>query len=428
MPATPGWTGSLQPARHVTTGRPRLRRRVAPLALRPLSSRTAAWVFAALLAACGHADVTGPGGNSAVTPQVVSGNGFSCALTDTGVAYCWGRNNLGQLGRGSMSPSGSPAPVAGDYRFHQLAAGDRNVCGLTADGIVCWGNGGLFLLVDPVPTPTAVTTPNHPFQTVSVGYYYACALATAGDGWCWGDDSYGQLGNGTQLPSISATLVLAHVAFTELSAGTLHACGLASGDVWCWGSNRGRPIGNGVQPNALVLEPHQVSLPFAAHSIAAGSGFTCTLDGAGRAWCWGRNEAGQLGSGSASEGSGDAQPVGAPAGLTALIASSTNRVQAHACALTADGQAWCWGADGAGQLGRAADDQCEYNGAPFACSPQPAPVDTDLRFQQVAVGFDHTCGQTPDGAVYCWGSDQEQQLGGTVGGTSIAPVRIVLGS
>jgi alpha-tubulin suppressor-like RCC1 family protein len=206
-------------------------------------------------------------------------------------AYCWGRNDLGQLGRAETATSGVPAPVAGDHRFRRLAAGSRNVCGVTDVAVLCWGHGGLLDAPEPIREPTVVPLPPAAIMHVGVGLTHACALLAAGSVWCWGENTGGQRGDGTTLQSPAPTAVEGGHSFSALSVGTVHSCGRAAGNVWCWGLNVAVALGDGTSVDRAYILPEPVTLTFPATAVTAGPAFTCVLDASSRVLCAGARAA-----------------------------------------------------------------------------------------------------------------------------------------
>jgi len=176
----------------------------------------------------------------------------ACGLTADGRAYCWGDNSYGQLGWGGASTSDSLVPVGGGLSFRALSVGYLHACGLTGSGVAyCWGrnsdgqlgNGG----TSSQSQPTAVAG-GLAFTDISLGYYHTCALTAAGAAYCWGKANSGQLGNGATSPSpvtTPAPVVGGH-ALAAVSAGAEHACGIdTAGQAWCWGANSYGQLGTG---------------------------------------------------------------------------------------------------------------------------------------------------------------------------------------
>jgi alpha-tubulin suppressor-like RCC1 family protein len=243
-------------------------------------------------------------------------DGQACGLSGSGAAYCWGWNRYGQLGTGTTTDSPIPAAVSGGLTFTMLSAGgDDHACGLTSVGVAyCWGANSSGQLGGPStdtctipsgsPTPCSLTpimvTGGLTFSALSAGTWgYTCGVTTSGAAYCWGSNSYGQLGNGTTTNSPTPVPVSGGLTFTAISAGE-HTCGLAAGGVaYCWGFNRRGQLGNGGTTNSAT--PVAVSGGLAFASISAGTQHTCGFTAGGVAYCWGWNDRGQLGDGTQTD-------------------------------------------------------------------------------------------------------------------------------
>jgi alpha-tubulin suppressor-like RCC1 family protein len=198
-------------------------------------------------------------------------------------------------------------------------------------------------------------------------------------------------------------------AFLTVTRGTEHGCGLsAEGRAYCWGSNRLGQLGD--DANATT-RPTTATVAVATRetftSISAGANHTCALTRPGLVYCWGLNMTGELGQALvANECSGfrcSRRPVRVE---TSVRFDTVSAGFGHTCALS-EGRAFCWGRNDEGQLGNPrVDDSCE--GVP--CTVSPIPVLGVDSFTSIAAGGDHTCG-IAGGAAYCWGSNQYGQLG-----------------
>jgi alpha-tubulin suppressor-like RCC1 family protein len=203
--------------------------------------------------------------------------------------------------------------------------------------------------------------------------------------------------------------------FTSISAGGNHACGIVGASAaYCWGQDSAGQLGDARRVNSTtpipVFSPTGGGLPAAFNAISAGFRHTCALQSDGLAFCWGRNESGQLGTGDFSERD---VPAGV-AGGTRFIAISSGGdtisqgaglpplIDSHTCALAVNGSAWCWGSNSAGQIG---------NGTIGGSVAAPVPVSGGLTFTKISAGGRHTCGLTTAGSVYCWGHGSDLQLG-----------------
>jgi alpha-tubulin suppressor-like RCC1 family protein len=294
-----------------------------------------------------------------------AGSTHSCGLTSAGLGWCWGRNNVGQLGDSTAASTTVPVAV-----FH----------------------------------PSGVT-----FTQVSAGAIHTCAITSAGQAYCWGSNGDGRLGDSTTVLPLMPVAVkpLGAIAFTSISAGGSHTCGLnGSGQAYCWGNNSYAQIGDSTKTFAVT--PVAVRMPAGVtfSAIAAGGMHTCALATTGQAYCWGYGGDGAVGNNS-SLGSRIPVAVQQPAGVTfTSIATEYN----HSCGLTSAGQAYCWGYNFYGQLGDST-----------TVSPRKVPVavvqPAGVTFSQLSIGGSHTCGVTSGGQAYCWGRNTQGQFGdGTLTG------------
>jgi len=242
-------------------------------------------------------------GLPAGTVAVTAGPYHSCALTEQGGVNCWGINSTGQLGDGTREPRVGPVAVVGlESGIQTLTAGASHTCALTvAGGVKCWGNNNTGQLgvgsTDPLLAPADVIGLPTGIIAVRAGQYHTCALADDGRVWCWGDNSTGQLGDGSTgrrlLPVAVGGLPAGTVGIT---AGSGHSCALSrGGTVWCWGINRRGQLGDETTENRL--KPVRVSGISAAIPITAGATHTCAVTRREGAKCWGSNATGQHGTG-----------------------------------------------------------------------------------------------------------------------------------
>lgn len=256
--------------------------------------------------------VQGPGGGPALSfIRLTAGTMHTCGLTEAGAAYCWGRSFEGQLGDGTLTHHLTPARVAGDLLFADLEADAHHTCGLTSDGrAYCWGlnedgqlgDGTTEVRIAPTPVSGGRT-----FTSLAAGGGFGstahnCGRTGAGGAWCWGDNGFGQLGDGSTTERHVPTLVSGGLSWTNLTGGGAHTCGLSSaGAAYCWGNNVSGEVGDQSNTNrdvpAAVAGPGGgAALTFA--SLTAGNAHSCGRAGAGAIYCWGANPSGQLGDGS----------------------------------------------------------------------------------------------------------------------------------
>jgi alpha-tubulin suppressor-like RCC1 family protein len=231
--------------------------------------------------------------------QVAAGGGGGCAITLASEAFCWGANNRGQLGTGTVTTAPSPVPVrvAGSLDWIQLTGGVADFCGVTTGKrAYCWGKnegalGDGTLLQRSKPTRVATELQ---FTRIAAGFDHACAVSTTARAYCWGK---GFIGDGTTtLSHLTPVPVLGDRSWADISAGGGHGCGVtAFHRGLCWGANGGGQIGDGTRTDRKKPFPLAVDLSLAR--ISAGQTVTCAVTRQNRAYCWGENFSGEVGDG-----------------------------------------------------------------------------------------------------------------------------------
>lgn len=311
---------------------------------------------------------------------------FACALTPGGKAYCWGPNGSGQLGDGTTVNRLSPTEVL---------------------------------------QPSGVS-----FTQITTGGNHSCALTAAGQAYCWGDNTHGELGS---LPALSSEPVTvpraveqAGVSYVTIVASNVRTCALdAGGTAYCWGDNSFGLLGVGVVPTSTDLftlyvpRPRAVAQPagvsFSGLARAETSlGTMCGLTAAGQAYCWGLNNVGQIGDGTTQDRS-TPTPVAQPTGVT-FAAVSTEGEQS--CGVTASGAAYCWGRNTNGSFGNGS-----FGGDGTALPPTAAATSSGP-WQSIRVGSEYACGLNMSGRVFCWGSGGK--LGNGLSSLSTVPAEVLL--
>jgi alpha-tubulin suppressor-like RCC1 family protein len=248
--------------------------------------------------------ITATPGNTSPWKEIVAGLNHTCALREDGTVWCWGRNATGQLGDTTTTVRPDPKQVlpAGAADWTAIAASGEFTCGLRAGGALwCWGRNdvgqlGAGDIVSPVATPKQVGAAT--YTAVSAGANHACAVATDGTLWCWGRNANGELGLGNAVgPVLVPTQVGTDADWLRPSLGQgLSTCATkTSGDLYCWGVGSYGQLGGGNL--ASFNKPQKVSsvTPWAA--VAVGNEHACGLGSDGRLSCWGASNFAQLGSG-----------------------------------------------------------------------------------------------------------------------------------
>jgi alpha-tubulin suppressor-like RCC1 family protein len=402
----------------------------------------------ALLAVCfgsGCNDNTGPKQVEVDwVARLAVGYNYTCGVTTGGAAYCWGRNDVGQLGDGTFGNARStPVLVGGGLTFIAISAGQRHTCALTTDGSAyCWGDNtagelgtataiGVCPFGDPnqVQVPYPCSTAPVPvagglkFVAIVAGGGNTCGLTSGGTAFCWGSNANGELGTNAALGqcsypgvpqafpcSTTPVPVAGSLDFVTISGGGLHSCGLtASGAAYCWGYNSDGQLGDGTATDRI--NPVAVSGAHAFQAISAGGFHTCAVAADGSVYCWGQNIWGQLGNGDTSRFAASS-PVAVEGGL---VFQSVSAGMSHTCGVTRGGAVYCWGDNQYAQLGTDAAVGVCTTGYPFVwstpCALAPVPVAGPTTFRVVNADGSHTCALTGDGVAYCWGYNDYGEVG-----------------
>jgi alpha-tubulin suppressor-like RCC1 family protein len=277
--------------------------------------------------------------------------GHTCAQMSGGEVKCWGDNDVGQLGDGTTMDRYTPVNVVGiTSRLTAIAAGGAHTCALTAeDGIICWGSNSAGQLGDGRTINRSIPVDVDGLSSGIVGiaaggisYFYGhhtCALTAGGGIMCWGNNAYGQLGDGTSIDHYRPENVVGlSGAVTAIAAGGYYTCALtAENSIKCWGNNESGQLGNGTTTNSS-MPVDVVGLSSGATAVTAGGFHTCALTVGGGVKCWGGNHFGQLGDGSTSSSSLPVNVKGLSSGVLAISAGG-----GHHCALLVGGGGGGWG-------------------------------------------------------------------------------------
>ena len=286
-------------------------------------------------------DAPGPVAGGLAFQSISIGHGHGCGVTADGAIHCWGRNGYGELGDGSTTNRAEPVAVAGDLTFASVAAGTNHTCALTADGeAYCWGlsSSGQLGVAAGSSSATPVRVPaDTRFESIAAGIDHTCALASNGRATCWGSNDSRELGDSTRaLGSTQPDEVLGGRRFEMISAGSNRTCGVTSGeDAYCWGNNNYGALGDGTDERRG--EPTEVSGGHDFSAVSTGGVHTCALTEDEEAYCWGLNTFGQLGDGTTTN---HMEPVAVTGGHTFVSISAGPY---GTCAVTTAGDVYCWG-------------------------------------------------------------------------------------
>lgn len=340
------------------------------------------------------------------TPTVSSSGTYKTCAVVTNELYCWGRNSViygenfsGNLGNGTTTDSLVPVKVTQQP-------------GVLAGKIV---------------------------SKVTSAQFHSCALAQ-GSVYCWGRNHKAQLGNGTTTDSTVPVKVggaLTSLTVTDISTSGDTSCAIANSKIYCWGSNERGTVGN--NSSSMVTSPTLVS------TLNLGTSYTATelstsgtrsynmcaiVDG--KAWCWGNNEAGQVGNGTSGSTiirvPTKVTDTGVLAGKTVTSISQDGTFNGssgytHVCAV-ADGGVYCWGENAYGELGRATSSPNNTADSSVPVAVYTGGVLSGKTATSVVAGIRHTCALTSDNKVYCWGYNANGQVGDNTSTTRYVPVAV----
>lgn len=373
-----------------------------------------------MLAGCGRFGFDGEQVDAGEVPADASSTGIlqlsfrgssPCVRSSDGRVACWGENEYGQLGRGTLSPFGPPevVPLA---NVVEVATGENTTFAIDADGAL-WGWGdnnegqlGLGVGGAPEPSPRRVTLP--PVVEVAAGQFHTCALTDAGDVYCWGANTCGQLGSGTMMSSATPAKVEGISGATHIAVTDQQTCAVDNaGGVLCFGAAwiAGSTCQNlRLSPTPPLGLPPVVSLAGGCHMS------TCATDIAGAAWCWGQNVFGVLGDGTQTD---------RPEPVQVMIVADAKHIGVGyeaSCAATTQNDVFCWGRNNEGQLGIGTSAVGGSN------APLQLPFFAGaLEIDQIEVGCNAACVRSGE-EIYCWGENGETIVDDT-GGAIFAPAR-----
>jgi len=262
------------------------------------------------------------------------------------------------------------------------------------------------------------------WKQIASGRDHTCAIASDDQAYCWGDNNYGQLGNGDM--SLNHSLapiavqssdpgdVLYGKTIKQISAGYYYTCAIASDDqAYCWGDGWSGQLGNdliGDTPVPVAVDTSGVLSGKTIKQIAPSESHTCAIASDDQAYCWGRGHTGQLGD---DLGSNSLVPVAVknsdPGDV--LYGKTIKQIvtgEMHTCAIASDDQAYCWGYGEEGQLG---DDYASAGRSDVPVAVDTSGVLNGKTIKQISSGYYHICVIASDDQAYCWGGNWNGVLG-----------------
>ena len=301
------------------------------------------------------------------------------------------------------------------YTNTTIAAGTYNSCAILENqSMVCWGDNEYGQLGDGTTDGSAVpiyvnVAANETPVEVTVGQVTACALMESGNIYCWGSGYYGKMGNGEPWSDDYVNTEMRQVLLPEGQGGQTvsisggHICTiLDNGDVYCWGRNNQGQLGYGGLSNRNI--PVKVNLPGQRSAIAISTGtyMTCAITTDGMGYCWGENDEGQLGNGTTNSRRTTPVEVLFPSGYTPVSISAGDD---FSCALMDNRKVMCWGENNDGRLGQ----------GPLATDDETTPVWVIMGDSETAhfldIGTKSACMILDSGETKCWGTNEEGQIG-----------------
>jgi alpha-tubulin suppressor-like RCC1 family protein len=388
-------------------------------------------------------EVRGPGGSGFLTDVqgITAGQRHTVALKTDGTVWTWGGNYLGEL-------SATPVQVidAGGAGFlggiHAVEAGAWHTVAVKSDGTAwAWGHNNCAQLGDGTmatrEAPVQITGPSWSWwlggiQAVAAADFHSVALRTDGTVWTWGENRYGQLGNGTMSDSAVPVPVKGPegVGFlTEVQAiegGSYMSLALKTdGTIRAWGRDTLGQLGDGptggVDTLVQVIDPDSPGPLADVQAIAAGMYHAMALKTDGTVWAWGYNDSGQIGDGTLTNSPTPVQVLGpGGSGFLAGVQGIAGGGR-HSIALKADGTVWAWGSNQYGKLG----DGAATDSVTPVQVVGPGGAGSLAGVQAVDAGGDYAMALGTDGTVWAWGGNWLGQLGSGTTDNSSTPVQVV---
>ncbi|MFA7209793.1 MAG: hypothetical protein WC120_06000, partial [Parcubacteria group bacterium] len=380
--------------------------------------------------------------------RISGGGNHTCAVKNEGTAFCWGSNAYGQVGNNSTIDALAPVQVLGIdgigalSGIDRIATGAAHTCAVKTDNtVLCWGYNGNGQLGDGSDTdryvPVAVAGVGgedllSDINQIIAGNSNTCALNNGGLAYCWGNNNFGQVGDGTTNSTFLPVQIMDDdgignlTEISQISAGNYHMCAVKTdGSLYCWGHSGYGETGD-YSTNARLLPVQVVDVGGAGslsdvNQISAGGTSSCARKTDGTAYCWGSNLSGQLGNGTTIPSSKPIQVVGVGGvGVLSDIAQ-VGLGASNSCALKTDGTVYCWGQNLYGQLGNNSNTN---SSTPVQVSGVGgAGVLSDV--DSIIVSHHHSCALKTDGTVFCWGYNAYGGLGNNSNVNSSTPVQVL---
>lgn len=336
--------------------------------------------------------------------SVSTGSGFACGIKTDGSRWCWGANNLGQAGDGTSTALNNPTLIPSDTAWTRIVSGELAACGVDEDDAVsCWGDGSMGQTGQPgaeAPALSPVVLGEGPYLDIEMGQRFGCAVSADHHIACWGAASRAATGLGYTSDRNSPAAVGNAEDWQLVDVQLDHGCGIhTTGQLECWGRNSFGQLGSGTLTSSI--EPQPVEGAHTYTRVATGRSHSCALatDAGTTVYCWGADGNGELGTGAAVENTSSPTAIAGVTGTFVDVTAGFN----HSCALLSNGQLYCWGRNASGQVG---DGTTTSRQTPVRVDPT-GPAD----FVAVSANGNFTCAIRATNKLYCWGSNDFDQLG-----------------
>ncbi len=375
--------------------------------------------------------------------SIATGDSHTCTVDSEGKAYCWGYNAGGQLGYGfgwdsSFLPLSVDDSALKNKEFLEIDAGIVHTCALDSENkVYCWGynyygqlgNGSAAIEDESYDLPEDAYISFSPSEvdasgklngkkivSINTGDYHTCVIDSDGAAYCWGCNEYGQLGNGgsadhyTLPESVVTTGAINGRELVSISAGVNHTCAVdKEGSVYCWGENSNGQLGDGTRSESRIpvkVDESGVMNGRELISVSAGGFHSCAVDEEGSVYCWGNNNYGQLGDGTA-EDSDVPVHVDTKGVLKNKKIIAVSAGYYSTCAVDSEGKAYCWGYENHGQI----EETAEPDFSNIPTSVDTTGVMSGKKIVSIAAGCEHSCAVDSEGSAYCWGVREDGRLG-----------------